>query len=257
MFALRRDKKGFTLIELLVVIAIIAILAAILFPVFARARKTAQRTSCLNNLKQIGTAIRMYSNDWEEKYPNIQGFGPYLDTLNIWDGVGAATTSERWMQHLLLPYVKNDRIFVCPSVGETGTWEGAFPAGVSFVSNTALGAGLTLPAAEPDPVCTYTFNARTPTLGTASGTSVVISGATEAITEKPTEAAIAWDAVSGKSLMPVVANTEISLPHDDSMNVVYADGHVKNYQVASASKALLNRPWAASHFWQIEGGYGW
>lgn len=61
--------KGFTLIELLVVIAIIAILAAILFPVFAQAREKARAASCLSNCKQLGTAAMMYSQDWDEKFP--------------------------------------------------------------------------------------------------------------------------------------------------------------------------------------------
>ena len=64
-----KNTKGFTLIELLVVIAIIAILAAILFPVFARARENARRTSCLNNMKQIGLGFMQYTQDYDEKYP--------------------------------------------------------------------------------------------------------------------------------------------------------------------------------------------
>src|SRR3954471_5248630 len=62
-------RKGFTLIELLVVIAIIAILAAILFPVFAQAREQARSTACLSNLKQLGTAITMYRSDWDSRGP--------------------------------------------------------------------------------------------------------------------------------------------------------------------------------------------
>ncbi|HLJ53881.1 MAG TPA: prepilin-type N-terminal cleavage/methylation domain-containing protein, partial [Chthonomonadaceae bacterium] len=65
-----RSCRGFTLIELLVVIAIIAILAAILFPVFARARESARKTSCISNMKQIGLAAKMYINDYDECYPD-------------------------------------------------------------------------------------------------------------------------------------------------------------------------------------------
>ena len=67
-------KKGFTLIELLVVIAIIAILAAILFPVFAQAREKARQTSCLSNLKQIGTALQLYIDDFDQTYPCAQSW---------------------------------------------------------------------------------------------------------------------------------------------------------------------------------------
>src|SRR5690606_11463989 len=75
--------RGFTLIELLVVIAIISILAAILFPVFARARESARRASCLSNLKQIGLASMMYVQDYDEKYPvaYMATSQPYPDNL--------------------------------------------------------------------------------------------------------------------------------------------------------------------------------
>ncbi len=66
---LTRSRKGFTLIELLVVIAIIAILAAILFPVFAKAREAARQSVCLSNLKQIGLGIMQYVDDWKGRYP--------------------------------------------------------------------------------------------------------------------------------------------------------------------------------------------
>lgn len=92
-------KFGFTLIELLVVIAIIALLAAILFPVFARARENARRSSCQSNLKQIGTAAMMYTQDYDERLVPQRTTG--ADGKN-WSG-------------LLDPYIKNVQIFVCPS----------------------------------------------------------------------------------------------------------------------------------------------
>ena len=95
----RSTRRGFTLIELLVVIAIIAILAAILFPVFARARESARKTSCLSNLKQLGLASHMYAQDWDELFPvdaHICNPHPVL--------VGQ-----------LMPYMKNVQILYCPS----------------------------------------------------------------------------------------------------------------------------------------------
>lgn len=96
-------KRAFTLIELLVVIAIIAILAAILFPVFARAREAARATSCKSNLKQIVTAAGMYSQDYDERV--VPSYLAYAQ-----GGQG----DIRWMG-LLLPYTKNYGIYTCPS----------------------------------------------------------------------------------------------------------------------------------------------
>ncbi len=85
-----KERKGFTLIELLVVIAIIAILAAILFPVFARARRAAQTSSCQSNLKQIGSAVKMYLSDWQDTYPTNRtwqgmNLGPVQPIVNVTD----------------------------------------------------------------------------------------------------------------------------------------------------------------------------
>jgi prepilin-type N-terminal cleavage/methylation domain-containing protein/prepilin-type processing-associated H-X9-DG protein len=104
-------RKGFTLIELLVVIAIIAILAAILFPVFARAREKARQASCSSNLKQIGLAMLMYASDYDGKViATCAGCGntPFI-TGHQGDG-GAQALSYYY------PYMKNDQIYQCPSV---------------------------------------------------------------------------------------------------------------------------------------------
>ena len=101
-------RKGFTLIELLVVIAIIAILAAILFPVFARAREKARQASCQSNLKQIGLAWQMYSQDYDGMYP------PMYDNTNWPSGI--------WWADQLMPYIKNNQLFKCPSAALMGNW---------------------------------------------------------------------------------------------------------------------------------------
>jgi prepilin-type N-terminal cleavage/methylation domain-containing protein/prepilin-type processing-associated H-X9-DG protein len=110
-------RRGFTLIELLVVIAIIAILAAILFPVFAQAREKARQSQCQSNMKQIGIAIRMYAQDYDDKIVAAQqdefGFTPTLHATNISHGANAAC----W-RCLVEPYVKNSGIFSCPSTPE-------------------------------------------------------------------------------------------------------------------------------------------
>ncbi len=96
--------KGFTLIELLVVIAIIAILAAILFPVFARAREKARTASCLNNVKQLTLGIMLYLQDYDEMYPMAYNYAP----------TPPAGNAHTWVP-AVMPYIKNDQVMKCPS----------------------------------------------------------------------------------------------------------------------------------------------
>ena len=111
-----RSHKGFTLIELLVVIAIIAILAAILFPVFARARENARRASCSSNLKQVGLGLLQYSQDYDEQLVNHfygdQGYNPSTSPT-------ANPVRYKWMD-AVQPYVKSTQLFVCPSASNLG-----------------------------------------------------------------------------------------------------------------------------------------
>jgi len=104
----KRLREGFTLIELLVVIAIIAILAAILFPVFAQAREKARQASCQSNLKQMATAFMMYKQDYDEHYP----FGGWFPDANG-NCCGPFGTWE-W-QNSIAPYIKNKGVYRCPS----------------------------------------------------------------------------------------------------------------------------------------------
>jgi prepilin-type N-terminal cleavage/methylation domain-containing protein/prepilin-type processing-associated H-X9-DG protein len=101
-----RQRSGFTLIELLVVIAIIAILAAILFPVFAQAREQARKTSCLSNLKQVGTGLMMYTQDYDEVMPTAFATVPPIN--------GGGTNAIPYEQQLM-PYIKNNQLFTDPS----------------------------------------------------------------------------------------------------------------------------------------------
>ncbi|MBI2299597.1 MAG: prepilin-type N-terminal cleavage/methylation domain-containing protein [Armatimonadetes bacterium] len=110
-------RRGFTLIELLVVIAIIAILAAILFPVFAKAREKARQSSCLSNEKQIGLALMQYAQDFDEKY-----FRYYLNQAGNFAPIGRGNTDcYVCLGDVLQPYTKNNQIFGCPSLS-TSPW---------------------------------------------------------------------------------------------------------------------------------------
>jgi len=123
-----RRNKGFTLIELLVVIAIIAILAAILFPVFATAREKARQASCLSNVKQIMLGILMYAQDWDECLP----LGTTTGTT--W-GAGSADPICNFWTEQIMPYLKNNDILFCPDYA-SGDGYGEAESGV--VGNTAL-----------------------------------------------------------------------------------------------------------------------
>ncbi|MEN6347313.1 MAG: DUF1559 domain-containing protein [Armatimonadia bacterium] len=97
-------RRGFTLIELLVVIAIIAILAAILFPVFARAREKARQSSCSSNLKQLALGVMMYAQDYDEKLcPRYYRYNP------------AVPGGGNWLDTFVQPYIKNTQVCLCPS----------------------------------------------------------------------------------------------------------------------------------------------
>ena len=122
------SRRGFTLIELLVVIAIIAILAAILFPVFAKAREKARQTTCLSNLKQIALGFLMYAQDYDERMMTSYKYC-----------YPAGVQSLYWWGDMVQPYVKNYQLLECPSY----SW--------SYTSYR--------PAGLPNPlVCSYSYN---------------------------------------------------------------------------------------------------
>lgn len=111
------SRSGFTLIELLVVIAIIAILAAILFPTFARAREKAREVACMSNLRQIGLGFAMYIEDYQ-RIP--------WDDLTV--GGAPEGTAPTWTWRLMLqPYIRNTEIFVCPTAPRLNDFDGTWP----------------------------------------------------------------------------------------------------------------------------------
>jgi prepilin-type N-terminal cleavage/methylation domain-containing protein len=108
--------RGFTLIEILIVVAVLALLAAILFPIFARARENARRASCASNLKQLATAAVMYAQDYDER--TVPGFIRYAPPPDF-------TSFARWNE-LLQPYLKNQQVNICPSAGDLSTRAGGY-----------------------------------------------------------------------------------------------------------------------------------
>ena len=195
MFRYRR-RKGFTLIELLVVIAIIAILAAILFPVFARAREKARQSSCQSNLKQVVLAWLMYVQDYNEMLlpAYISGMG-------------------QWPQHLY-PYMKNWQIYQCPSnypIRAYPNWDISYTIN-NYVAGlyglTTLGGINGYPNIEaPAETCVFAERWR---LDLPSRVGYYITG------ESGTESGVLDNVLHPCCFL-----------HNDTMNVAFCDGHVK------------------------------
>jgi len=190
-------KPAFTLIELLVVIAIIAILAAILFPVFARARENARRASCMSNLKQIGLGIMQYTQDYDEKMPPLVN--------GAW---------SPWIE-IIFPYVKSKQLFVCPSANNAGT------------SNTTYAPLASNPDFKPYPIV-VDYIPNTNVLKPASTGAVSLASV-------PTVADtfLLWDCVGNlgylQGSMPAGKNAwrAVGGRHLEGDNYTYVDGHVK------------------------------
>jgi prepilin-type N-terminal cleavage/methylation domain-containing protein/prepilin-type processing-associated H-X9-DG protein len=153
----RKDQRrsGFTLIELLVVIAIIAILAAILFPVFAQAREKARAISCLSNEKQIGLGIMQYQQDWDEKNPG---------GLNGYGGGGSGWAGQTY------PYVKSTQVFKCPD--DSGV--DPYASSLALNANTSLVAPACAASNYGGPCCTMTADSASIAAYTAPASTVLL-----------------------------------------------------------------------------------
>jgi prepilin-type N-terminal cleavage/methylation domain-containing protein/prepilin-type processing-associated H-X9-DG protein len=198
----RREKpKGFTLIELLVVIAIIAILAAILFPVFAQAREAARKAACLNNLKQIGTSWMMYVQDYDE-----------TATQNTWANPPGGAYHPCIAFARLQPYIKNLAVGRCPSDGSTPSWSAADEPAWGGPQTTFTGS--------------YALNS------SASGVALASLVA-------PADYALGWDSdyyfrtegMTGNYIWTKNGGAFRSR-HNGNLNVVWGDGHVKTTKCA-------------------------
>ncbi len=133
------------MIELLVVIAIIAILAAILFPVFARARENARRSSCQSNLKQLALGFLQYTQDYDERLPNVQDTGssnvdtpPRISWNYFTRNTGVETTRFDMPFGSIYPYIKSEQVFVCPSDGAGQLRRNSYATNSCVNSETAV-----------------------------------------------------------------------------------------------------------------------
>jgi len=231
--------RAFTLIELLVVIAIIAILAAILFPVFAQAREKARQAACTSNLKQVGTAWMMYLQDYDEHIASGNdpiGWGncPTMPGRSQFGG---------WEGNLLAPYIKNTQVFMCPSspgqfLNHDDNWVACKTMNYWFDS--------------------YAYNYVSMETWSCAASAAV--GKSIAAIDAPADAMVFWDSTTpwadcgymggcgvwsqrdvpvylvkkGRPLLAGMQNPDTSsenlareTPHNGQMNVMFADGHVK------------------------------
>jgi prepilin-type N-terminal cleavage/methylation domain-containing protein/prepilin-type processing-associated H-X9-DG protein len=207
-------RKGFTLIELLVVIAIIAILAAILFPVFAKAREKARAVACLSQKKQLGNAVMMYLQDYDETYPLLMVDG----------SIDNASYYPYTLVYVFDPYAKNTKIYSCPSAttvpggtGSKGITTNLFSNGVIFrigapwykdvpVAMAQIGKPASIILfSESNANQVYTFTRPWPNVNAS------VPGGMQIVPEKPL----------------------FFMVHNEGFNIIFADGHAKWRKVSS------------------------
>ncbi len=218
MLVSNNDRRAFTLIELLVVIAIISILAAILFPVFARAREAARKTTCTSNLRQLGLAMTMYIQDYDDTFPTcnfsdtVTGFPPNMHFK--------APGSPTFMIDLLQPYVRNNGIFQCPTMRGQANRAALYPTDYNFL-------------------CIHGWNQIFPNFD--NDTEGVCSHPASAIGRAAEKPMIMCDGIGEH--MGSTTNIVYTQDKVGAQNICYVDGHVKltpgKYQ---AIVALYNAP---------------
>jgi prepilin-type N-terminal cleavage/methylation domain-containing protein/prepilin-type processing-associated H-X9-DG protein len=204
-----RKAGGFTLIELLVVIAIIAILASILFPVFARARENARRSSCQSNMKQVGLGFMQYTQDYDEKFP-------------------AHIPHAGWSQQMQ-PYIKSTQLFKCPSDTDAPSSNAALQGFTSYAYNLSLG-----------------YDGTSRGLSQAALTQVVRTVLLIDEVHSRDSSSSHWSigcgdiddtatCTAGLAYFRAASNAQV---HLGGQNALFADGHVKFAKSADATRSL-------------------
>ena len=210
-FIHRSNHKGFTLIELLIVIAIIAILAAILFPVFARARESARRASCQSNLKQLSLAIAQYTQDYDEKFPRWR-----WNSTGSWGWTGWAVQ--------LYTYTNNLQVLQCPSEVNPPNGNNGHTAGYSdyfYNDNVGKEAGaINLSQLDAAPLTILLGDSRSDNGANNTSGGAGSNGGGKAV------AVDDWDP----------NRVDTAERHLEGANYAFADGHVKWYQPEKITK---------------------
>lgn len=215
------SKKAFTLIELLIVIAIIALLAAILFPAFARARENARKISCLSNMKQMGLATMQYAQDYDESYPSV-----------YWNGAAWSPTTN-YFYAAIYPYIKSTQVYICPSRKDT---EGATFVMSSQAYRTTYVTNYFMSNADGYASAKPVTLAMLPSVSTYIGLS-----------ETRTTAGMMNDGFPHvwKESDTSANGQRQGFPHFDGANYMFLDGHAKwlNKTVAGVNTDECARMW--------------
>ena len=231
-----RARRGFTLIELLVVIAIIAILAAILFPVFAQAREAARKTQCLSNVRQLGTAYSMYLQDFDETFP------PHVTERTAPSGTPdtAAGRAPFTYKTKLEPYVKNGGIFKCPSAPAwpapaAGQWYTTDYGNNHNEANLPASTNQAWYQANPD----FGFNETVTLAALARPAEFILIG----------DAGRSDNTASRGGMYPqpwafdVATQARFLARHQGGGNIAYADGHAKWTKPEKTWSSILSNQW--------------
>ena len=225
---MKRSRSGFTLIELLVVIAIIAILAAILFPVFAQAREKARGISCLSNMKQVGMATALYVQDYDETFP-----------MNFYMGSNGPAPCVFVVWVALVPYIKNVQVYQCPSN----------PTALDF--HTAMGVvGFPPPCPASPPLKFVSYFPNFALIDWGDPSNVFGSNNGRPVKNMAALNFVADTAVFYDSTGTLpdayfgLMDEPIQVRHTGTLNACYADGH---------AKVVHAKPWVDAANKQISG----